>query len=58
MVNINDLISSWLSIVFNYVSSLVDYEIVENVNFFGVLIAIGIFSIIVKMFFSRVTGGN
>lgn len=58
MVNINDLITSWLSIVFNYVSSLVDYEIVENVNFFGVLIAIGIFSIIVKMFFSRVTGGN
>ena len=58
MVNINELIASWFSIIFDFVTSLGDYEIVENVNFLGVIIAIGIFSIIVKQFFSRVTGGN
>ena len=58
MVNINELIASWFSIIFDFVISLGDYEIVENVNFLGVIIAIGIFSIIVKQFFSRVTGGN
>lgn len=58
MVNINELISSWFGVIFSYVASLSEYEIVENVNFFGVIIAIGVFSIIVKQFFSRVTGGS
>lgn len=58
MVNVNELIASWFSIIFDFVSSLGRYEIVENVNFLGVIIAISIFSIIVKQFFARVTGGN
>lgn len=58
MVDINALITSWFSVLFDYVRSLASYEIVEGVNFFGVLIAIGIFSIIIKQYFSRITGGN
>lgn len=58
MVDINELIAGWFSIIFDFVRSLGTYQIVENVSFLGVLIAIGVFSIIVKQFFSRVTGGN
>lgn len=58
MVDLNALITSWFGILFNYVASLASYEIVDGVNFFGILIAIGVFSIIVKQFFSRVSGGN
>lgn len=56
MINLNTLISSWLGLLFQYIASLGSYQIVEGVSFFGVLIAIGIFSIIVRFFFVKVIG--
>lgn len=58
MVDINDLITGWTTIIFDFVRSLGTYQIVTGVSFLGVIIAIGTFSIIVKFFFSRITGGN
>lgn len=56
MINLNTLISSWFGLLFQYIASLGSYQIVEGVSFFGVLIAIGIFSIIVRFFFVKVIG--
>ena len=58
MVNINDLIASWLSVIFNFVSSLNDYTIVDGVTFLGVILAIGLFSIIVDFFFKKILSGG
>lgn len=59
MVDLNDLLSSWLNLVFDYVRSLVNYKIVDGVNFFAVLMAIGVFSIIVHFFFVKIVSfGN
>ena len=54
MVDINALISSWFSVLFSYIESLKDYVIVEGVSFFTLLLAIGIFSIIVHIFFVKI----
>ena len=56
MINVNTLIESWFSIIFNFVSSLGDYEIVAGVNFLSFLIVIGVFSIIVRYFFVKIQG--
>lgn len=59
MVDLNDLVNAWLGIVFDYVRSLVNYKIVDGVNFFAVLMAIGVFSIIVHFFFVKIASfGN
>ena len=58
MINVNTLIDNWFSIIFDYAASLAQYEIVEGVNFFGVLIAIGVFSIIGRYFFSKIQGAG
>lgn len=54
MVDINALISSWFGLLFSYIESLKDYVIVEGVSFFTMLLAIGIFSIIVHVFFVKI----
>ena len=56
MIDVNALLSSWFGLLFNYVSSLADYEIVEDVSFLGLLLAIGVFSIIVHIFFVKIIG--
>ena len=59
MVNVNSLLSSWFGLLFDYVASLDNYIIVGGVSFFGVLVAIGIFSIITHIFFVKIIGfGN
>lgn len=54
MVDINALISDWFNLLFAYVASLNDYVIVGDVTFMGVLLAIGVFSIIVHIFFVKI----
>lgn len=54
----NSVIASWLSIVFDFVGSLNDYEIVDGVTFLGVILAIGLFSIIVDFFFKKILSGG
>lgn len=54
MVDVNALISSWFSLLFDYVGSLKEYTIVEGVSLFNVLLAIGVFSIIVHIFFVKI----
>lgn len=34
MIDLNELLSSWLNLVFDYVRSLVNYKIADGVNFF------------------------
>ena len=57
MIDINVILQSWLGIVFEYVASLGQYEIVENVSFLGVIIGIGIFGIIARIFYGKIVGG-
>lgn len=57
-MNANTIITNWLSIVFTFVSSLNDYVIVEGVTFLGVILAIGLFSIIVDFFFKKILSGG
>lgn len=57
-MNANTVITNWLSIVFDFVSSLNDYVIVEGVTFLGVILAIGLFSIIVDFFFKKILSGG
>ena len=54
MVDINALISDWFGLLFAYVASLNDYVIIGDVSFMGVLLAIGVFSIIVHIFFVKI----
>lgn len=54
----NTIITNWLSIVFDFVSSLNDYVIVEGITFLGVILAIGLFSIIVDFFFKKILSGG
>lgn len=56
MVDLNSLISSWFGLLFDYVASLATYQVVPGVSFFSMLIAIGIFTIIVRYFFVKVQG--
>lgn len=55
---VNSLLQSWLGIVFNYVASLSEYEVVEGVDFFSLLIAIGVFSIVVRYLFTKIQGAG
>ena len=57
-MDVNSVISSWLSIVFEFVESLNSYTIVEGVTFLGVILAIGLFSIIVDFFFKKILSGG
>lgn len=57
MVDLNTVLQSWLGLVFEYVASLGSYEIVENVSFLGVIIGIGIFGIIARIFYGKIIGG-
>lgn len=57
-MNANTVITNWLSIVFDFVSSLNNYVIVEGVTFLGVILAIGLFSIIVDFFFKKILSGG
>lgn len=54
----NTIITNWLTIIFDFVRSLNDYVIVEDVTFLGVILAIGLFSIIVDFFFKKILSGG
>lgn len=57
-MNANTIITNWLTIIFDFVRSLNQYVIVEGVTFLGVILAIGLFSIIVDFFFKKILSGG